>query len=202
MLAIVVAGCGDSSEGDSDSGGSAGDGDGDGTGAATNATTAADGADGSSGQGGTGSGDGGPFSGDCSANVPLAVADGVELTAMSAEAVRQVDETSSVPLYIVQIHGSDEGANRLDVLFRGDPVLGTTYMPTSPPGTGPGPSFVGLYPQNVTDAHDFVSGTLQFSEAGTEDGELLAASFDLTFEGGTVSGCFALPISVMFVAPP
>ena len=211
VLALVsVAACGDEERGSGGtSSGDASDGD---DGSATSQGDdaqddgAVDGGAEGSGSGGGADGDDGVDAtaapvGDCELTVALALDEDVGLEPMTVEAIRREFMDNDIPLYLVQVHGSEAGTNRLDIAFGGMPIAGTTYEASGEPGGVVDTPVIGLFP-STAEGTDFVEGTVTYASVGVLEGELLVMQLDLAFAGGTITGCIAQPIVVEFTAPP
>lgn len=128
---------------------------------------------------------------ECDANVEFALADGVELGAMSVEAIRH--EVGGDVQYETKILGDAAGTTELDIVFWGLPVVGTVYSATALMQLDQ-PNIALLPP--LTGDLDFQSGTVTYSIVGTAEGDTVAFDFHLEFMRGTVDGCVYTDIVV------
>jgi hypothetical protein len=128
---------------------------------------------------------------ECDANVEFALGDGVELGAMSVEAIRH--EVAGDVQYETKILGDAAGTTELDIVFWGLPTVGTEYQATALMQLDQ-PNVALLPP--LTGELDFQSGTVTYSIVGTAEGDTLAFDFHLEFMRGTADGCVYTDIAV------
>jgi hypothetical protein len=128
---------------------------------------------------------------DCDTDAEAELVDELELNEVGIEAYRY--DTMGAIQYVVYIHGDDAGATQMTITFDGMPELEIPYEASDVMGTPDVPVVV-LLPDNES-TPELVSGTIEFTEIGTEDGEMLGLEIRLQFEGATFEGCVKHPIS-------
>ncbi|HET6583149.1 MAG TPA: hypothetical protein VFG69_06875 [Nannocystaceae bacterium] len=128
---------------------------------------------------------------DCATEAESELVDELELNEVGIEAYRY--DTMGAVQYVVYIHGDDAGTTQMTITFDGTPVVGMPYEASDVMGT-PDVPVVLLLPDNET-TPELVSGTIEFTDLGMEDGELLGLEIRLQFDGAVFEGCVKHPIS-------
>jgi hypothetical protein len=122
---------------------------------------------------------------DCETDAEAELVDELQLNEVGIEAYRY--DTDGAITYQLYIHGDDAGTTQMTITFDGMPELGVPYEASDVMGT-PNVPVVLLLPDNDT-TPALVSGTIEFTDLGTEDGELLGLEIRLQFEGAKFEGC-------------
>lgn len=127
---------------------------------------------------------------DCATEADVELVDELELNPVGIEAYRY--DTMGAIQYVLYIHGDDAGTTQMTITFDGEPMLDMPYEASDVMGT-PNVPVVLLLPDNDT-TPALVSGTIEFTHLGMQDGELLGLEFRLQFDGAIFEGCVRQPI--------